>query len=95
MSVLEIAKLQIRVGAGGEFEASFAEAHELIRAADGYISSQLYQAVDGEGYALLVHWHTVEDHVEKFASSPDFQKFEGLIGPHLAVEPSVDHFTRI
>jgi heme-degrading monooxygenase HmoA len=95
LSVLEVAKLQIREGAGSEFEASFAEAHELIKAADGYISSELHQVVDGDEYVLLVQWQTLEDHVEKFASSPDFPKFQGLIGPHLASEPSVDHFARI
>jgi heme-degrading monooxygenase HmoA len=95
LSVLEVAQLSIKDGSGAAFESAFSEAKLLIESASGHVASSLTQSTATGEYVLLVWWRTLEDHVEKFVSSPDFAKFQNLIGEYLAGEPTVKHFQEI
>lgn len=95
MSVLEVAQLSIKDGSGAEFESAFSEAKLLIESAPGHIESSLTRATSTGEYVLLVWWRTLEDHVERFVASPEFAKFQDLIGEYLAGEPTVKHFQEI
>lgn len=96
MSVLEVARLRVRDGAGDEFEAAFAEAHALVSAAEGRLASTLSKVVGSEDeYLFVVEWRALADHIDTFAGSPEFATFEGLIGPHLATAPVVAHYDGI
>ncbi|MFF1385577.1 antibiotic biosynthesis monooxygenase family protein [Arthrobacter sp. NPDC058288] len=95
MSVLEVAQLSTKDGSGAAFESAFSEAKLLIESAPGHIESSLTRSTVTGEYVLLVQWRTLEDHVEKFVSSPDFAKFQGLIGEYLAGEPTVKHFQEL
>jgi heme-degrading monooxygenase HmoA len=95
MSVLEVARLSVRSGDEAEFERAFAIAQPLIQNAEGHLGSDLTRSVATGRYVLLVHWNTLEDHVETFVSSPAFNEFHDLLWAHFAEEPTVDHFDEI
>jgi heme-degrading monooxygenase HmoA len=95
LSVLEVAQLSIKDGSEAAFESAFSEAKLLIEAAPGHIESSLTRSASADEYVLLVWWQTLEDHVEKFVGSPEFSKFQGLIGEYLAGEPTVKHFQEL
>ncbi|WP_314146627.1 antibiotic biosynthesis monooxygenase family protein [uncultured Leifsonia sp.] len=96
MSVLEVAQLTIRDGNQSAFEADFANAHRYVQEAEGHLSSELRKSTDTDtNYVFLVEWQRLEDHIEVFAASPEFAAFQSVIGPHLAGEPSVEHYEKI
>jgi heme-degrading monooxygenase HmoA len=96
MSVLEVARLSVKDGAGDEFEAAFTQAHALVVAAKGRLASTLSKVVGSDDeYLFVVEWRALADHVDTFAGSPEFAAFEGLIGPHLAAAPAVAHYDTI
>lgn len=95
MAVVEIARISVRPEAKAAFEAAFPEAHELVRAAPGHLSSVLSRSIEGSGYVFLVHWNSLADHVEHFAVSAEFQRFGGLIAPYFASDPDVEHFQEL
>lgn len=96
MSVLEVARLTICDGNQTAFEADFADAQRYVREAKGHLDSELTRSAGADAdYVFLVEWERLEDHTEVFASTPEFVAFQSAIGPHLAGEPSVEHYEKV
>lgn len=96
MSVLEVARLTVADGKQDLFETAFAQALPYVRAAKGHLDSSLNRVVgESSDYVLLVRWDTLEDHVEGFATSADFDEFIGLVKDYFTKAPVVAHFAEI
>jgi heme-degrading monooxygenase HmoA len=94
--VLEHAVIDIRPGAGAQFEASVAEARSVIAASQGFISLHLHRGIEApDRYLLLVEWETLDDHVVGFRQSDAFARWRALIGPYFASPPAVDHLSPV
>ena len=96
MSVLEVAKISVRPDRTSAFEEAFADAHRYVENAEGHIDSRLSKTIGADNqYVFLVWWRSVGDHVERFAGSAEFGKFDALIGPHFESPPVVTHFEEL
>ncbi len=94
--VLEVATLSVRAGQTGAFEAAFAQAEPIIRAAEGYLSHELNRCVETrDRYILLVRWKSIEDHTERFRNSAPFQEWRRLLHHFYDPAPSIAHFTNV
>jgi heme-degrading monooxygenase HmoA len=90
--ILELATFSIRPEAMAAFEASFAQASQVIARAPGHLGHAMHRSVDEPGrYTLLVRWQTREDHTIGFRQSELFKQWRGLLQEHFAAAPVVDH----
>ena len=91
--ILEIATLHIRPDDAVAFEAAFAAAARILSSAEGYISHELQRSVDTQnGYVLLVHWQTKENHTVGFRESPQYQEWRKMLHHFFDPAPSVEHY---
>lgn len=91
--ILEMASLLIRPGTQAAFEQVFDKAIRLIEGQSGYLSHELRRSVERDGhYALLIEWHTLEDHTRGFRQSNEFQRWREMLGDYLMAPPEVEHF---
>jgi heme-degrading monooxygenase HmoA len=94
--ILELAILNIKDGKSAEFEKAFSEAQEIIKSAKGYISHNLQKSLKASNcYLLLVKWQTLNDHVNGFRKSPEYQKWKKLLHNFYQPFPEVIHFEKI
>ncbi|MBP0595722.1 antibiotic biosynthesis monooxygenase [Paraburkholderia sp. LEh10] len=94
--ILEIANFRIEPGGNAGFEAAFATAQALLAATPGYIDHALQRCIEDAGeYRLLVHWNTVDDHMQGFRQSQRFPQWRALLQPFCAATPSALHFERV
>lgn len=94
--ILELAIFTVRPEAKTQFEAAFAQARPVIAAAKGFVSCQMQRGLETDGrYALLVQWHTVEDHMQGFRESPGYQQWRALLSPYYAAAPTVEHYEQV
>ena len=92
--ILEVAVLDVRPGQEAAFEAAFAEARAIIAAAAGHRGHELRRCVEnGSRYLLLVWWNTLEDHVQGFRGSSDYQRWKALLHHFYDPFPTVEHYT--
>jgi heme-degrading monooxygenase HmoA len=62
----------------------------------GYLDHDLHRGVeDGGEHRLLVHWRSVEDHMQGFRGSPRFAYWRALLQPFFAAPPSAAHYDRM
>lgn len=91
--ILEIALLNVKAGQTESFEASFRQASAIIAGMSGYVGHELRKCVeDGNKYALLVHWETLEDHTIGFRESPQYQEWKALLHHYYDPFPVVEHY---
>jgi heme-degrading monooxygenase HmoA len=95
LSVLEVARISVRSDQTTAFEQAFAEAHRYVQGAEGHLDSRLAKSVGADEYVFLVWWRSLADHVEAFAVSAEFGKFDELIAPYFASAPHVAHFDEL
>ena len=94
--ILELAILNIKDGKSIEFEKTFFEAQEIIKSAKGYISHNLQRSIETDDrYLLLVKWQTLDDHVNGFRNSPEYQNWKKLLHDFYHPFPEVVHFEKI
>jgi heme-degrading monooxygenase HmoA len=94
--VLEHALITVRPGTGAQFEVALSQARSIIAASPGFVSLTLDRGVETpDRYLLLVHWETLEDHVEGFRASEAFSEWRALIGPYFESPPVVEHFVPV
>jgi heme-degrading monooxygenase HmoA len=94
--VLEHAVLDVRPGAGRDFEAAFAVAKPIIAGAPGFRSLRLLRCVEQpDRYVLLVEWISVEAHEQGFRGSPAYQEWRRLLHHFYPVPPVVQHFETV
>lgn len=90
--VLEVALFDITPGAEGAFADAYREARPLLTQSGGCRSTRMTQGVESPArFVLLVEWDSVEAH-EDFRASARFGQWRGLIGPHFASPPVVEHY---
>lgn len=91
--ILELAVLDVRPSQAAEFEAAFAEAGSLIASMPGFVSLELQRCVEVEDrYVLLVRWRRLEDHVEGFRRSPEYEQWRALLHHFYEPFPTVEHY---
>lgn len=91
--ILEVALLQVRSGQYREFESAFEQAQLIIASIPGYIDHELQRCLEVAGkYILLVRWQTLEDHVNGFRLSPQYQEWKELLHHFYDPFPVVEHF---
>lgn len=91
--ILEVALLQVRSGQCREFESTFEQAQLIIASIPGYIDHELQRCLEVVGkYILLVRWQTLEDHVNGFRLSPQYQEWKELLHHFYDPFPVVEHF---
>jgi heme-degrading monooxygenase HmoA len=91
--VLEVAILNVRPGCGADFEKAFAEAQAIISSMPGYRRHELRHCVESpDRYLLLVWWRDLESHTVGFRSSPEYQRWKGLLHHFYDPFPEVEHY---
>ena len=94
--VLEHALLPVRPGYEEAFEASFAQAKEIIAGMPGFGRLTLSRCVERTStYLLLVEWDRLEDHTEGFRTSPDYQRWRELLHHFYDPFPVVEHYQQV
>ncbi|MDX6250980.1 MAG: hypothetical protein QOF10_4340 [Kribbellaceae bacterium] len=93
--VLEVALIDVTAGQEDAFAAAYLEARQQIENAEGSRSIRMTGGIETPTrFVLLVEWDSVEAH-DAFRASDAFATWRGLIGPHFANPPHVEHFTDI
>jgi heme-degrading monooxygenase HmoA len=94
--ILEIAEIEVKLGAEAQFEASVAAAKPVFARARGFRSLVLQHSVENRTrYLLFVQWETLEDHIVHFRNSENFMEWRRLAGPHFAAPPRVEHYEAV
>jgi heme-degrading monooxygenase HmoA len=94
--VLEIAQIDVKLGAESEFEAGVQAALPIFRRAKGCKSVTLQRSHEMPSrYRLFVQWETLENHTQDFRNSADFQEWRKLVGACFASPPYVEHVTEV
>ena len=94
--ILEHAELSVLPGREAEFEAAFAEARAIIASMPGFAGLTLSRCVERPSvYLLLVHWERLEDHVEGFRGSTQYEKWRALLHSFYDPFPTVEHFATV
>ncbi|MDB2415201.1 antibiotic biosynthesis monooxygenase [Rickettsiales bacterium] len=94
--ILEIATLNIIEGKSAEFEEAFSAAQKIIMSMKGYISHDLQKCLENDNkYILMVNWETLEDHINGFRQSPDYQEWKKLLHHFYDPFPTVQHYQKI
>lgn len=89
---LEIAIFDITAGDEDAFADAYGRARHLVEGAEGCRTIRMTRGVESPSrFVLLAEWHSVDAHL-RFRASDDFGRWRGLLGPHFAVPPVVEHF---
>jgi heme-degrading monooxygenase HmoA len=90
--IYEVASIRVQAGMDKEFETGVAKAAPLFKRARGCRSMNLQRSIENpSSYRLVVGWDTVEDHMEHFRNSPDFQEWRKLVSHCFDGAPAVEH----
>jgi heme-degrading monooxygenase HmoA len=94
--ILEVAILDIKTGLADEFEVAFKTASNIIMAMPGYISHELQICLEKrDRYILLVRWQKLEDHIEGFRRSTEYQEWRSLLHHFYDPFPTVEHYEMV
>lgn len=90
---LELAVLDVKPGKTAEFQAAFAEAKSLIASMPGFLGLELQRCVEADHrYVLLVRWNRLEDHIEGFRRSHEYERWRSLLHHFYDPFPAVEHY---
>jgi quercetin dioxygenase-like cupin family protein/heme-degrading monooxygenase HmoA len=94
--VREVALITVLPGREKDFEAAVATAAPLFQRAGGARTLALERSHENPlQYRLDIRWDSLEDHVQGFRGSADFQEWRRLIADCLARPPEVTHFRHV
>lgn len=94
--VLEVAILNVNHEKEKAFELAFSKAEKIISSSKGYIKHELQKCIEIKGkYILLVKWERIEDHLEGFRKSKEYEKWKELLHHFYDPFPTVEHFYEI
>jgi heme-degrading monooxygenase HmoA len=95
--ILEIADFRIRPGEQGAFDAEIRHGVDTVIArATGFRGYKVNRGIESpDRYVLMIFWETLENHTVDFRNSPAFGEWRAIIGPYLAGQPQVEHFTLV
>ena len=90
--IYELAEIEVKEGQGDAFAAAVEKALPLFRGSKGCHGVRLTRSLEHPyRFRLLVEWETVEDHMEGFRHSPQFNDWRALVSPYFANSPRVEH----
>ena len=90
--IVEIARLKIDPEEAEAFHAAVAQCAPRFQRAVGCRAMSLEREVeDSSRYYLRVEWATLENHLDDFRSSEDFQTWRSLAGKFFKEPPDVSH----
>lgn len=91
--ILEVAILDVIPEHETDFEQAFARAKRIISSMPGYLGHELKRCIERPSrYILLVNWEKLEDHVEGFRGSPEYQEWKALLHHFYNPFPEVEHY---
>lgn len=91
--IVEHALLHVVPHRTDEFEAAFADAKSIISSIPGFENLTLSRGIEQPNtYLLLVEWERLEDHIEGFRQSDEYQKWKTLLHHFYEPFPVVEHF---
>lgn len=91
--VLEVAEINVLPGHEADFIAAYQKGRELVVSTEGCRSVRMTRGIESPSrFVLLVEWDSVAAHEENFRATEKFPIWRGLIGPHFAEPPRVEHF---
>ena len=91
--IIEHVLLPVKPGQEADFEAAFTQAKVLIRRAVGCEGVTLSRCVERPStYLLLVEWARIEDHMQGFRESDDYQEWRRVLHHFYDPAPVVEHF---
>jgi len=92
--VTEIASLRAKPGRRQQLREGLRLARSVIAQAPGYRGSTFYQGIeDPDAFILVIHWGSLEDHVEGFRQGPLFAEWRRCFSEHAEGPPQVSHFS--
>ena len=69
-----------------------AMAQTIFKRCKGWKSFELHRSIEKPSrYRLHITWETLENHTVDFRESENFTEWRGLVGPHFAEPPQVEH----
>ena len=91
--ILEVVDIRIQAGQQSTFEEAIQRGVKTVIAhAKGFKSYTVRHSIETpERYLLQIEWETLENHMVDFRESADFTEWRGLVGPHFASPPEVEH----
>ncbi|MFR9753572.1 antibiotic biosynthesis monooxygenase family protein [Nocardia sp. 004] len=94
--IIEHALLPVAPDRAMDFEAAFTAARPIIESMPGFRSLSLSRGIESPGsYLLLVVWEQLEDHVDGFRGSPEYQRWKDLLHHFYEPFPAVEHFAPV
>ncbi|SEQ40714.1 antibiotic biosynthesis monooxygenase family protein [Microlunatus flavus] len=94
--ILEHALLPVRPGSEADFEAAFGSARAIIAGVPGFEGLTLSRCVERPStYLLLVRWRDLQDHVEGFRGSAEYQQWRDLLHHFYEPFPTVEHYEHV
>ncbi len=90
--ITEIAQIDVKPGQEKDFEAAVAQAQAIFQRCKGWKGFELHRSIEKPSrYRLHITWETLENHTVDFRESENFTAWRGLVGPHFAEPPQVEH----
>ncbi|TJZ78061.1 antibiotic biosynthesis monooxygenase [Rhodococcus oryzae] len=94
--ILEHALLQVKSGRSAEFETAFGLARQIISSMAGFRTLSLSRCLEHpDTYLLLVEWDSLDDHVEGFRKSPQYEQWRSLLHDFYDLFPTVEHYEQV
>jgi heme-degrading monooxygenase HmoA len=94
--ILEHALLDVVPSRESEFEEVFGGAKQIISSMPGFRSLRLSRSIEQPNrYLLLVEWDRLEDHIEGFRGSPEYQEWRALLHHFYDPFPTVQHYESV
>jgi heme-degrading monooxygenase HmoA len=94
--VIEHAMLIIKEELVEEFVQTINEAFPILSSSEGYLSHKLLRNKENPtNIILVVHWKSLEDHLDGFVGSIKFKKWDSMLKPFFDSDPKVLHYTEV
>ncbi|MCY7780145.1 antibiotic biosynthesis monooxygenase [Bacillus haynesii] len=94
--VVEHAMLIIKEGLVEEFIRTINEAIPILSSSEGYLYHRLLRNKENPThFILVVHWNSLEDHIDKFIGSLKFKKWDTMLRCFFDSNPKVLHYTEL
>src|ERR1700682_3581651 len=90
--VTEIVEFQVKPGTAEKFIAGVVSSKPIFERSPGFVSLELHHVIENPlNIVLLIKWHSVADHMERFQKSPDFLVWRAAVGEFFADKPRLQH----
>jgi heme-degrading monooxygenase HmoA len=94
--VIEHAVLTIKEELVEEFVQTINEAFPILSSSEGYLSHKLFRNKEKPThFILVVHWNSLEDHLDGFVGSAKFKKWDSMLKHFFDSYPKVLHYSEL